>query len=266
MYCPCMKVEKIDLLGGGGGGAMAETDLRGGSDGGGDTGGGTGPSYTYPSDPKLKCAGVKYAQKYNDFCCVRNYGKGCKKRNNINTSSSGEGSARALFARTLGEAVVKRMNYMTRDTRAVCAPLSLKKVSSARVYTSGAVEIVPFVAPSNGTYFAEFTRRRFDNKYSAAGGGTSGENEDGGGGGGEEGGDGDDLAHRVVEYGGVEWILDSNMVRPEKYGHQATCLNAAHVAGILSTDTNLKAVERFCFCRPDWEATVEKMKEKMGGG
>ena len=263
MFCPCMKVEKIDLLGGGGG-AMAETDLRG------DKGGGTGPSYTYPSDPKFKCAGVKYAQKYNDFCCVRNYGKGCNKtRNNTNASSSGEGSAGALFARTLGEAVVRRMNYMTRDTRAVCAPLSLEKMSGARVYTSGAVEIVPFVAPSKGTYFAEFTRRRFDHKHSAADGGTSGENEDGGGGGGEggeEGGDGGDLAHRVVEYGGVEWILDSNVVRPEKYGHQATCLNAWKAAHASYAGPNLKAVERFCFCRPGWEATVEKMMEKRGGG
>ena len=32
---------------------------------------------TYKTDPKKKCAGVEYAVKYNEFCCVKNYGKGC---------------------------------------------------------------------------------------------------------------------------------------------------------------------------------------------
>ena len=33
--------------------------------------------YTYKSDPKKKCDLKWYAVKYNEFCCVRNYGKGC---------------------------------------------------------------------------------------------------------------------------------------------------------------------------------------------
>merc|ERR1712166_1064764 len=33
--------------------------------------------YTYKSDPKKKCDLKWYAVKYNEFCCVKNYGKGC---------------------------------------------------------------------------------------------------------------------------------------------------------------------------------------------
>ena len=136
-----------------------------------------------------------------------------------------------MFASALSAVVVRRINFMIRDVYTVCAPLSLTTVTRAQMYTSGVVDVDVLLSPSSGTYQAAFTRSvagvggvQTNENVSGVESGRKGVNAEGGNTGGNTGG------RRTLVYGGTERVMDATVGRPERYGHQATCLAPWKVA------------------------------------